>query len=85
MKIGRFVLVACAALAATGASPGEPQDEPFIPRASLEEVFEDPEKLHKEIDATRKKMHAAAKKLDFERAAEYRDRLKYLQTRALLT
>jgi excinuclease ABC subunit B len=50
-----------------------------------EEVFEDPKKLHKEIDATRKKMHAAARKLDFERAAEYRDRLKYLQTRALLT
>ena len=31
------------------------------------------------------RMHAAAKKLDFERAAEYRDRLRYLQTRALLT
>jgi excinuclease ABC subunit B len=50
-----------------------------------EETLGDPVALEKEIVATRKRMHAAAKKLDFERAAEFRDRLRYLQTRALLT
>jgi len=50
-----------------------------------EEIFADENALQEEIAAIRKQMHAAAKKLDFERAAEFRDRLRYLQTRALLT
>ena len=50
-----------------------------------DEVFENEQALQEEIVKTRKQMHAAAKKLDFERAAEFRDRLRYLQTRALLT
>ena len=49
-----------------------------------EDLFEDPAALQGEIEKTRKSMHAAARKLDFERAAEYRDRLRYLQTRALM-
>jgi excinuclease ABC subunit B len=50
-----------------------------------EEIFADEQALQHEITVIRKQMHAAAKKLDFERAAEFRDRLRYLQTRALLT
>ena len=48
-------------------------------------IFEDPAALEKEIKEVRQRMHAAARKLDFERAAEFRDRLRYLQTRELLT
>ncbi|NIO59102.1 MAG: excinuclease ABC subunit B, partial [Acidobacteria bacterium] len=43
-----------------------------------DEIFEDPGALEKEIGETRKRMYAAAKKLDFEHAAEFRDRLRYL-------
>ena len=50
-----------------------------------EEIFKDEQALQAEITVIRKQMRAAAKKLDFERAAEFRDRLRYLQTRALLT
>ena len=50
-----------------------------------EEIFSDENALQEEIATVRKRMRAAAKKLDFERAAEFRDRLRYLQTRALLT
>ncbi|TDI48540.1 MAG: excinuclease ABC subunit UvrB [Acidobacteria bacterium] len=53
--------------------------------AADEEIFADERALQQEIAVIRKQMHAAAKKLDFERAAEFRDRLRYLQTRALLT
>ena len=52
---------------------------------SDDEIFESEEAFQQELKALRKRMYAAAKKLDFERAAEYRDRLRYLQTRALLT
>ena len=49
-----------------------------------EEIFEDPEALQREIGRLEGEMHAAAERLEFELAAERRDRVSYLRRRALL-
>ena len=56
--------------------PLEPQDQ--------EEVFDDVDALHAELRRLEKEMLEAAADLDFERAAQCRDRVRYLQTRAVL-
>jgi excinuclease ABC subunit B len=53
----------------------EPQDEA---------VFEDPEALQRELDKLEQEMLEAAERLDFERAAHCRDRMRYLREKAIL-
>ncbi|MBI2091840.1 MAG: excinuclease ABC subunit UvrB [Deltaproteobacteria bacterium] len=48
-----------------------------------EEEAIDPQKIPKEIEKLRRQMFSAAKKLDFERAAELRDRIKRIEESAL--
>ncbi len=50
----------------------------------MEEEFTDPETLRKEINKVREDMLAAARNLDFEKAAQQRDKLKELQSREIL-
>jgi excinuclease ABC subunit B len=50
-----------------------------------EQVFENLERLEEEVIGLEKKMHRAADELEFERAAEYRDRIRYLRERAVLS
>ena len=54
-------------------------------KAGLEQIFEDPEQLEREVAELEKQMHAAAERLEFEKAAECRDRIRYLREKALLT
>jgi len=49
-----------------------------------EEIFEDQEALIAEIARLDKAMRAAADRLDFEAAAEHRDRIRYLETKGVL-
>jgi excinuclease ABC subunit B len=49
-----------------------------------ERVFEDAEALAQELQRLEREMLEAAQRLEFERAAECRDRIRYLQERALL-
>jgi excinuclease ABC subunit B len=49
-----------------------------------EEIFEDQEALLAEIARLDKAMRAAAARLDFEEAAELRDRIRYLETKGVL-
>jgi excinuclease ABC subunit B len=49
-----------------------------------EEIFEDAEELRKELARLEKAMRKAAEKLDFEEAAALRDRIRYLQEKAVL-
>jgi excinuclease ABC subunit B len=49
-----------------------------------EQVFEDLEQLEREVAALEREMLEAAERLDFERAAECRDRIRYLRERAVL-
>jgi len=49
-----------------------------------EEVFEDLEALEGEVERLEKEMLRAAELLEFEKAAEYRDRIRYLRERAVL-
>ena len=49
-----------------------------------EEVWESAESLEAEIARLEKDMHRAARDLEFERAADLRDRIKYLRERAVL-
>jgi excinuclease ABC subunit B len=49
-----------------------------------EEVFEDAEELRKELARLEKAMRKAAERLDFEEAAGLRDRIRYLQEKAVL-
>ena len=53
----------------------EPEDE---------ELLGDPDKLSRELERLEKKMRAAAEQLDFEKAAELRDRLRYLRQESLV-
>jgi excinuclease ABC subunit B len=55
-----------------------------LEKEEAEEIFEDLEALEKEIAGLEKKMRAAAERLDFEEAAAFRDRIRYLRTRAVL-
>ena len=50
-----------------------------------EEIFEDQEALVAEIARLDKAMRAAADRLDFEEAAAHRDRIRYLETKGVLT
>jgi excinuclease ABC subunit B len=50
----------------------------------LEEIFEDPDELARELTRLEKSMRKAAERLDFEEAAEHRDRIRYLRERSLL-
>ena len=49
-----------------------------------EEIFEDQEALVAEIARLDKAMRAAAERLDFEQAAQHRDRIRYLETKGAL-
>ncbi len=53
--------------------------------AEPKEEYLPPEKVSSMVDQLRKEMFKAAEKLDFEKAAELRDRISNLQKRALLT
>ena len=48
-----------------------------------ERIYEDPEFLEEEVAALEKEMLKAAERLDFERAVECRDRIRYLHQHAL--
>jgi excinuclease ABC subunit B len=64
------------------------QDYAGVPEVSREErPFErwSPDRVAKEIDRLRKEMYGAAEKLDFEAAAELRDRLHELEAHELRT
>jgi excinuclease ABC subunit B len=50
-----------------------------------EEVFEDPRALEAELRRLEGEMHEAAERLEFEVAAERRDRIRYLQRKAVLS
>ena len=52
-------------------------------RKNIVVKVDDPKKLKKLIDPLKKEMQEAAKKLDFERAAELRDQIKKLELSAL--
>ncbi len=54
----------------------EPTDEP---------VFEDPERLEREVARLEREMLAAAEALEFERAAACRDQIRYLREKAVLS
>jgi excinuclease ABC subunit B len=49
-----------------------------------EEIFDDLEKLEAEVGRLEQEMHAAAERLEFETAAERRDRIRYLRQKAVL-
>ena len=49
-----------------------------------EEIFEDQEALVAEIARLDRAMRAAAERLDFEEAAQHRDRIRYLETKGVL-
>jgi excinuclease UvrABC helicase subunit UvrB len=49
-----------------------------------EELFEDLDALEGEVERLEKEMLRAAELLEFEKAAEYRDRIRYLRERAVL-
>jgi excinuclease ABC subunit B len=49
-----------------------------------EEMFEDPQALEAELRRLEGEMHEAAERLEFEVAAERRDRIRYLQQKAVL-
>jgi len=49
-----------------------------------EEIFEDADALRKELARLEKAMRKAAQALDFEEAAALRDRIRYLQEKAVL-
>ena len=50
-----------------------------------ETIYEDPEALEEEVRRLEKEMLAAAERLDFERAASCRDRIRYLRKNAVLS
>jgi excinuclease ABC subunit B len=50
-----------------------------------EEVFDSPEALEAEVAQLEEQMRKAAERLEFERAAECRDRIQYLRSSAVLT
>jgi excinuclease ABC subunit B len=56
---------------------------PLAP-ARDEEVFKDPGELEREVASLEREMLEAAGRLDYERAAECRDRMRYLRERAVL-
>jgi len=58
-----------------------PVPEPGAPKQPHERWS--PERTAKEIERLRKEMHGAAEKLEFERAAEIRDRLRALESHEL--
>jgi excinuclease ABC subunit B len=49
-----------------------------------EDVFEDQAALEREVRRLEREMHQAAQRLDFEEAAERRDRIRYLREKAVL-
>ena len=49
-----------------------------------EEIFESLETLDREVERLEKRMLAAAERLDFEEAAEHRDRIRYLRQQAVV-
>ena len=52
--------------------------------AEDEELLRDPDRLGKELAELERDMHAAAEKLDFEKAAELRDRIRFLNNESLV-
>jgi excinuclease ABC subunit B len=56
-----------------------------LEKVADEEVFDDAEALMREIGRLEREMLEAAEQLEFERAAECRDRMRYLQERAVLS
>jgi excinuclease ABC subunit B len=50
-----------------------------------EEVFENPEALEREVAKLEQRMLEAAERLDFEEAAEHRDRIRYLRQQAVIS
>ena len=50
-----------------------------------EELFEDPAALEAEVGRLEAEMRAAAERLEFEVAAERRDRIRYLRRKAVLS
>jgi excinuclease ABC subunit B len=57
---------------------------PPLEEAHDEELLDDPAALAREIARLEGEMHEAAERLEFERAAEQRDRIRYLREQALL-
>ena len=58
----------------------EEGSEVSLDRLSKESLlFGSPEEIHREIQKFRKAMKQAAKELDFEKAAEHRDRVRELE------
>jgi excinuclease ABC subunit B len=55
-----------------------------IEKQEAEEIFESLEALDAEVARLEERMHRAAEKLDFEEAAQLRDRIRYLRERAVL-
>jgi excinuclease ABC subunit B len=55
-----------------------------LDKPEAEEVFEDLEALDREIGTLETKMTEAADRLDFEEAAQHRDRIRYLREKAIL-
>ena len=72
-----------------GVGMGSPTDADYsavaLERSDEEEVFEDLEQLEREVARLEKKMLRAADRLEFELAAECRDRIAYLRKRAVLS
>jgi len=56
-----------------------------IDEEAAEAIFENLEQLEEEVKKLEQKMHAAADRLEFEKAAECRDRIRYLRERAVLS
>jgi excinuclease ABC subunit B len=50
-----------------------------------EEVFDDLEALDREVARLDRLMHEAAERFEFEQAAEYRDRIRYLRSKAVVS
>ncbi len=67
---------------------GSPIDADYstvpMDREEIAEIVEDPEALAEELTRLDQEMHSAADRLDFERAAECRDRIKFLREQELL-
>jgi len=56
-----------------------------IEKQEAEEIFESLEALDAEVARLEDRMHRAAEKLDFEEAAQLRDRIRYLREKAVLS
>ena len=55
-----------------------------LEQPDAEAIFDDLEALEEEVQRLEREMRAAAERLEFEQAAQLRDRIRYLRTRAIL-